>query len=93
MTMDLDESSQARAGQQPWYRRVLSKEFAFLEQPLPLGSRLLTVAAALMLIFVFIYPLWNMTFYSNQYTDGLALDIYAYHLRAEKPPIATTFAR
>jgi hypothetical protein len=84
MTMDLAESSQAPAGQQPWYRRVLSKEFAFLEQPLPLGSRLLTVAAALMLIFVFIYPLWNMTFYSNQYTDGLALDIYAYHLEGGK---------
>lgn len=69
---------------QAWYKRLLSEEFAFLEQPLPLGSRLIAVAAAAMLVFVFLFPLWNMTFYSNQYTDGLVLNIYAYHLEGGK---------
>ncbi|MCO5333443.1 MAG: hypothetical protein M9893_05405 [Pyrinomonadaceae bacterium] len=62
----------------------LSDKFALLEQPLPALSRLLTIAAGLLLIFVFVFPLWNMTFYSNQYTDGLALDIYAYRLEGAK---------
>jgi hypothetical protein len=69
---------------QPWYRRLLNAEYAFIEQPLPPGSRLLTAVAALALILVFLFPLWNMTFFSNQYTDGLALDIYAYHLEGGK---------
>jgi hypothetical protein len=63
---------------------LLTEEYEFLEQPLPLISRIIAVVAALLLIFVFIFPLWNMTFYSNQYTDGLALDIYAYHLEGGK---------
>ena len=64
----------------------LTKEFLFLEQPLPLGSRVLVVVAALILTVVFLFPLWNMTFFSNQYTDGLTLDIYAYHLEGGKTP-------
>jgi hypothetical protein len=35
---------------------------------------------------VFSYPLWNMTFYSNQYTDGLVLHIYAHQLEGGKTP-------
>lgn len=71
---------------QRWYKTLLNAEFAFLEQPLPLGSRLIAIVAAAMLIFVFLFPLWNMTFYSNQYTDGLVLNIYAYHLEGGKTP-------
>jgi hypothetical protein len=47
-------------------------------------SRLIAVVGGLILIFVFFFPLWNMTFFSNQYTDGLTLDIYAYHLEGGK---------
>ena len=65
---------------------LLYREFAFLEQPLPLASRLLLIAAGLILSLAFFYPLWNMTFYSNQYPDGLTLDIYAYHLEGGKTP-------
>lgn len=67
-----------------WFGKVLSEEFAFLEKPLPLVSRLIALIGALILILAFFYPLWNMTFYSNQYTDGLVLDIYAYHLEGGK---------
>lgn len=67
-------------------RRFLDNQFLFLEQPLPLLSRILTVAAALALLVVFLFPLWNMTFFSNQYTDGLTLDIYAYRLEGGKTP-------
>ena len=66
--------------------RLLNEEFEFLETPLPFVGRVIAVVAALMLILVFLFPLWNMTFYSNQYTDGLALDIYAYHLEGAKTP-------
>jgi hypothetical protein len=66
--------------------RYLEKEFVFLEQPLPLWSRAIAVAAAILLAAAFFFPLWNMTFYSNQYTDGLALSIYAYHLEGGKTP-------
>ena len=67
-------------------RRFLTQEFLFLEQPLPAGSRLLVVAGALILAIVFFFPLWNMTFFSNQYTDGLILNIYAYRLEGGKTP-------
>ena len=69
---------------QGWVGRFLSEEFEFLEEPLPFVSRLIAFIGALLLILVFFFPLWNMTFYSNQYTDGLALDIYAYHLEGAK---------
>lgn len=69
-----------------WFSRLLSSEFYLLERPLPLISRLLVVIAALLLLIAFFFPLWNMTFYSNQYTDGLVLNIYAYELEGGKTP-------
>ena len=84
ISADRDAGTPPQSGTQPWYRRLLTAEYAFIEQPLPLGSRLLTAAAALALVLAFVYPLWNMTFYSNQYPDGLALDIYSYHLEGGK---------
>ncbi len=86
MTMKNAHHNERETKWQNWQRRLLSEEFAFLEQPLPLGARLLLIAAALVLVLAFIFPLWNMTFYSNQYTDGLTLDIYAYHLEGGKTP-------
>ena len=67
-------------------RRFLLSEYDFLERPLPLASRLIAVLAAAVLVLAFFYPLWNMTFYSNQYLDGLVLDIYAYQLEGGKTP-------
>jgi hypothetical protein len=71
---------------QNWIQKLLSEEFVFFEQPLPFSSRLIAIIAGLILIAAFFFPLWNMTFFSNQYTDGLVLDIYAYRLHGGTTP-------
>ena len=62
----------------------LEKETTFFEKPLTLKSRILILIAVLVLIPSFFFPLWNMSFYSNQYTDGLVLHIYSYQLEGGK---------
>lgn len=64
----------------------LTKETAFFDAPLSLSSRIAIFIAVLALIPTFLFPLWNMTFYSNQYTDGLQLNIYSYQLEGGKTP-------
>lgn len=64
----------------------LDKANTFFEQPLNFKSRILILVAVVALIPAFIFPLWNMTFTSNQYTDGLALHIYAQELQGGKTP-------
>ena len=64
----------------------LKKETAFFELPLTLKSRVLIFVAVVALLPAFLFPLWNMSFYSNQYTDGLVLHIYAYQLEGGKTP-------
>ena len=58
----------------------LQRANRFFELPLTLRSRLLVVAAALLLIPSFFFPLYQMTLYSNQFPDGLILKIYSYTL-------------
>ena len=82
--MDSEETKKETSGRQSWSGTLLSQEFAFLERPLSLVSRILLIAASFVLVLAFFFPLWNMTFYSNQYTDGLVLNIYAYHLEGGK---------
>jgi copper chaperone NosL len=67
-------------------RIMLDRANAFFEFALSLKSRLLILIGVLALGPVFSYPLWNMTFYSNQYTDGLSLHIYAHQLEGGKTP-------
>ena len=64
----------------------LEKETTFFERRLTLKSRILILIAVLVLIPSFLFPLWNMSFYSNQYTDGLVLHIYSYQLEGGKTP-------
>ena len=64
----------------------LDKEVAFFELPLTLKSRVLILVAVLVLLPSFFFPLWNMSFYSNQYPDGLVLHIYSYQLEGGKTP-------
>ncbi|HET8675582.1 MAG TPA: hypothetical protein VFO63_07355 [Blastocatellia bacterium] len=64
----------------------LDKETAFFERRLTLKSRVLILVAVVVLLPVFFFPLWNMSFYSNQYTDGLVLHIYTYQLEGGKTP-------
>ena len=51
-----------------------------LSRPVGAGPRLLVAAAALLLVAVYIFPLWNLTMFAPQYQDGLRLDIYSYKL-------------
>ena len=64
----------------------LDKEMTFFESPLTLKSRVLILVAVLALIPSYLFPLWNMSFFSNQYTDGLVLNIYSYQLEGGKTP-------
>jgi hypothetical protein len=52
----------------------------FLARPLNMGPRLLILAAALLLVAIYVAPLWNLTMFAPQYPDGLRLDIYSYKL-------------
>jgi len=64
----------------------LDKETAFFDLPLTLKSRVLILVAVVALLPSFFFPLWNMSFYSNQYPDGLVLNIYSYQLEGGKTP-------
>lgn len=59
---------------------------SFFDRALNLKSRLVLLLAAFILLPVYFFPLWNMTFRSNQYTDGLVLHIYAFELQGGKTP-------
>ena len=52
----------------------------FLARPLNMGPRLLVLAGALLLVAIYVAPLWNLTMFAPQYPDGLRLDIYSYKL-------------
>jgi hypothetical protein len=58
----------------------------FFDLPLTLKSRIIILVAALALLPAYFFPLWHMTFFSNQYTDGLSLQIHAYRLEGGKTP-------
>ena len=54
--------------------------------PIDLRSRFIVMLAALLLIPTYFFPLWNMTMYSNQFPEGLKLEIYSYKLEGAKSP-------
>jgi hypothetical protein len=64
----------------------LDKANSFFELPLALKSRVMILAAVVALVPAFLFPLWKMTFTSNQYPDGLILKIYSYRLEGGKTP-------
>jgi hypothetical protein len=66
--------------------QVLEKATTFFELPLALRSRALILIAVLVLLPAFYFPLWTMSFFSNQYTDGLVLRIYSYQMEGGKTP-------
>lgn len=67
-------------------QRYIEKATSFFETPVDLRSRVLIILAAVLLIPTYFLPLWNMTLYSNQFPDGLSLDIYSYKLEGAKTP-------
>lgn len=60
--------------------RTLARITRILEQPVDLPPRLLMLGAAVCLVAVFFFPLWNLTMFAPQYPEGLRLDIYAHTL-------------
>lgn len=65
-------------------QRFIDSTRAFFELPLDLRSRGLILVAALMLIPTYFFPLWQMTLYSNQFPEGLELNIYSTKLEGRK---------
>jgi len=61
-------------------RALFERGNRFLETPLDLKPRVLLVLAALLLVSIYVFPLWNLTMFAPQYPDGLRLDIYSYKL-------------
>ncbi len=61
-------------------RRLLDRFTRFLESGAGLWPRGLVVIAAILLIAVYLFPLWQLTMFAPQYPDGLRLQIYSYKL-------------
>lgn len=59
---------------------LFSKTDEFLDLHLGASSRVLLLLAALLLVAVYMVPLWNLTMFAPQYPNGLRLDIYSYKL-------------
>lgn len=76
----------SEALEEPSVNSFLDKETTFFEKRLTLTSRVLILVAVVALLPAYFFPLWNMSFYSNQYTDGLVLHIYSYQLEGGKTP-------
>ena len=64
----------------------LEKAASFFETPIDLRSRMMIFAAAILMIPTYFFPLWNMTLYSNQFPDGLVMNIYSYKLDGGMTP-------
>jgi hypothetical protein len=67
-------------------QKYLDKAASFFETQIDLRSRVIIVLAALLLLPTLMLPLWNMTLYSNQFPDGLVLNIYSSKLEGGKTP-------
>lgn len=84
MSTAQESISLQKAKSKSWIKRFLLKEYEFFEHSLTLKSRVVILLAVVVLIPAFLFPLWRMSFYSNQYPDGLKLTIYAYQLEGAK---------
>ena len=60
--------------------RVFARFNRFLAAPMDLGPRLLIVIAGVLLVAIYVLPLWNLTMFAPQYPEGLRLDIFSYKL-------------
>lgn len=66
-------------------QRVIVKTTQFFEIPLDLRSRIVIFLAALMILPVFVLPLWQVNFRSERYPGGLMVHIYAHTMEEGKP--------
>ncbi len=67
-------------------KMLFQKANAFFEAPVDLRSRILVFIAALLLLPAFFTPLWEISLYSNQFPDGLVVDIYSHSLQGAVSP-------
>ena len=67
-------------GALPPAERWLAQANRFFDLPLTLRSRVFILIAVLLLLPTYVFPLYQMTLYSNQFPDGLILKIYSYTL-------------
>ena len=58
----------------------LQRVSRFLDEPISLAARFMLLAAVVLLVATYFFPLWNLTMFAPQYPDGLRLDIYSYVL-------------
>jgi copper chaperone NosL len=61
-------------------RPVFAKANRLLDAPLDLAPRVTMLVAALLLVAIYLFPLWNLTMFAPQYHDGLRMNIYSYKL-------------
>jgi hypothetical protein len=61
-------------------RSVFANANRVLDAPLDLAPRIAMLLAALLLIAIYLFPLWNLTMFAPQYQDGLRMEIYSYKL-------------
>jgi hypothetical protein len=61
-------------------RPVFAKANRVLDAPLDLAPRVTMLVAALLLVAIYLFPLWTLTMFAPQYHDGLRMNIYSYKL-------------
>jgi copper chaperone NosL len=61
-------------------RSLIEKLNRYLQADVNLGPRALVVFASLLVIPVYLFPLWQLTMFAPQYPQGLRLKIYSYKL-------------
>ena len=61
-------------------RSLIGKLNRYLQADVGLGPRALVVLASLLVIPVYLFPLWQLTMFAPQYPEGLRLNIYSYKL-------------
>ena len=61
-------------------RSLIEKLNRYLHSDVELGPRALVVFASLLVIPVYLFPLWQLTMFAPQYPQGLRLNIYSYKL-------------
>jgi hypothetical protein len=59
---------------------LIEKLNRFLQSNVDLGARGIVVLAALLVLPVYLFPLWQLTMFAPQYPQGLRLNIYSYKL-------------
>ncbi len=67
-------------------KMLFQKANVFFEASVDLRSRILVFIAALLLLPAFFTPLWEISLYSNQFPDGLVVDIYSHSLQGAVSP-------